>query len=445
MTVPISTIVNVSITLQARAITNAGFGVPMIMGDSASGWSERVRSYISLAEVGTDFLTTDAEYLAAQAIFSQSPKVPLIKIGQESARVAQIQTIVFSANLITGNSIAVSVDGVALSAVPFNTSNAQTLTDFATALQATAGIATAVSNGTDTITCTSATAGVPTLISTPLVTSGASQATAVVATTTANHGVAEDLAEISEEDNDWYGLIMVENTLAFVKLAAAYIETVRKIFITRSSDANILDSTSTTDVSAVLNALSYTRTAVIYLSDSTLYPDAAWMGKVFPIDPGQDNWKFKTLVGIVADELTSTERSGATGKQANLYYNAGGVDITAEGTMVDGAPYFIDVTRSIDWVQAQIEEGVFELLVTANKVPYTDPGIALIENKVREALERGESQGVIAIDPKYIVSVPTASSVSTADRTNRILNDVTFDFQLAGAINFVNVQGTVTV
>lgn len=453
MSVPISTIVNVQISRETQAVTQAGFGVPLILGDNASGWgSERVRTYVNMEEVATDFTSSHEEYLAAQAIFSQSPRVERIKIAREASRVAQQRKLTFSGNLVTGNSIAGTVDGVALSATPFNTSNAQTLTDLATALQATAGIATAVSDGTNQITITAANAGIPVLLTGFVVTGGASQPTITIATTVANHGIAEDLAEIQEEDDAWYGLIWIERTQGYVEQAAAAIEARRKIFITCTDAAGVLVAATTTDIGSVLSAANYARTAVIWNDEPNDFADAAWMGKLFPYDPGSENWKFKTLNSITADTLTSTQRAGAQGKNVNIYVTVGGVDITQEGVMASSE--FIDVVRGVDWLQARMEETIFARLARVPKIPYTDAGVQNIVNLMRGVLNNAIAVGLLsgdALDPDndiqtpYIISYPRVVDVPENDRAMRFLPDLRFTARLGGAIDHITIQGVVTV
>jgi len=431
-------------------VTQAGFAVPLILSDETTGWggSELTRSYLSSDEVLDDFLSSTDTYKAARAIFAQNPKVEGVKVGKEGTRVAQIKTIVFSAAIITGNVISaftVSSGGTLenVTATPFNTTNAQTLTDLAAKIQALDSIATAVSNGTDTITITASEAGISFSISAITVTGGATQATAVIATTTPNTGVAEFLAAISEVDDDWYGLIWIDRDANQVYEAAAYIETKRKIFGTCSADANILVASSTTDIGYVLSSSNYEQTSVFYNADTFDFADAAWMGKLFPFDPGNETWKFKTLAGIVADNLTSSQRSAAQNKNVNIYVTIGGVDMTEEGVMASGE--FIDVIRGVDWLQARMEERIFSRLVNLPKVPFTDAGIAIIETEIRAVLENAVRETVLADDPPYSVFVPKAVDVPFNDRAERFLPDITFEARLAGAIHKTTIQGVVTV
>lgn len=62
--------VEIIITDQTRPLSQRGFGLPLIFGTTkAHPYTE----YTSLAAVAEDFDATDPEYLAAQAIFRQSP------------------------------------------------------------------------------------------------------------------------------------------------------------------------------------------------------------------------------------------------------------------------------------------------------------------------------------------------------------------------------------
>ena len=84
-------------------------------------------------------------------------------------------------------------------------------------------------------------------------------------------------------------------------------------------------------------------------------------------------------------------------------------------------------------------------MINLPKIPFTDPGIAIIEAEVRGVMDLGISKGIFAADPAPTVSVPLAVDVDTNDKANRLLPDVNFTAVLAGAIHFVEVNGTVTL
>ena len=157
----INQIATVNVFLQTAALTRAGFGTIAIFGDSS-------------VITGTK----------------------------------QIQTIEFSADLVTGNDYNLNINGVAITEVPFNTNNATTLTDIAEQIEASDDIFRAVSDDDNTITVTTVSYATAELTQS-VVTGGASQATTSITETqeqvdevrtyTSIEGVAEDFSTSSTE------------------------------------------------------------------------------------------------------------------------------------------------------------------------------------------------------------------------------------------------------
>lgn len=80
----IKNIVNVTISRETRSVSQAGFGTILIVGENPT-FANRINFYTSLSAIA-DILgadpTTKPEYFAAQAIFSQSPRVTRVAIGR---------------------------------------------------------------------------------------------------------------------------------------------------------------------------------------------------------------------------------------------------------------------------------------------------------------------------------------------------------------------------
>lgn len=259
--------------------------------------------------------------------------------------------------------------------------------------------------------------------------------------------VATDLDLINNINSSWYALIAVERDPAVVKAIADWVEPRIKLFGTASADPNIINvaaGTDTTSIAAVLNQAGYVRTFVMYHQDALYdYPEAAWFGRVLPLEPGSETWKFKTLNTISYSNLTTTQSNNALNKRANTYEFVAGVGITANGTVAQGE--FIDIVRGIDWLTARIQEFVFSILVNNPKIPYTDAGIAAVQAEVLRVLQLGISNDFIAQDPEPTCTVPRAADVPPADKANRILRNVKFQATLAGAIHAVRINGLISV
>lgn len=426
----ISNIVRVVITRGVRSITRAGFGTPLVVGDN--GAFVGIRTYTSLSAVAEDFATSDEEYIAATRLFGQERKPTQIKIAVRTANVAQV------------NTLTPIVQNTALYTVTINGVDFDFTSDgSATAAEIVAGLIAAINAGSEPVTAS----GVATLILTadqpgiPFTVSQTANLTNV--DTTPNNGIVEDLIAFDLADKDWYGLIITSRNVEEILITANWIETQRKVFYFASDQAEILDAMDATDIFSRLQALNLVRTNALYSADEDAYPDAALVGNIFPRDPGSYTEKFKTLVGVVADDLSDTDAETIKAKGGNIYTEVGGVDIVSEGISVGGE--FSDIIRFIDWLQAQIEEGIFSKLVAAPKVPYTDSGVAIIEAEIRGALIRGVRVGGLSADPEPTVEVPKVADVATLDRAARILPDVKFFATLAGAIHFTEIEGLVTV
>jgi len=447
MATKINEIVNVTITKETKSVAQAGFGIPLILGPNGPGSAYDVNDYNSLTEVGVDYSTSDDEYKAAAALFAQSPRPEKVKIAKQSTWSGEVGTLDYLADFVSGNLIDVLINDVPITQVPWNTSQPQTMTDLAAAIQAHPAVATAAVTGPRQVTITGIN-GLTLSVST-VVTGGISQTTGAFTSTTPANGPVADLNQIILTDDTWYALLITSRDKFIVLEVAAWIETQLKIFGSVSADANIHDGASVTDLAYLLNAANYDRTFVAFNEDVNDWFDAAWFGRCLPTDPGSITWMFMTLAGPTVSNLNATQRNDALDKKANLYTEIGGRDITERGTMASGE--YIDITRGIDWLTSRMQENIFQALANADKIPYSESGIAIIEGKIRMTLDQGIKQGLLTPDPDsyegepYSVTVPRIHEIAENDRANRLLPDVEWEARLAGAIHKVIIQGRVVV
>lgn len=83
MAVPISTVVNVVVSMPPVYPSGTGFSTLLVLGTSTSlPISIRARAYYSVQGVGTDFGSTSEEYRAALTFFSQNPRPAFLCIGR---------------------------------------------------------------------------------------------------------------------------------------------------------------------------------------------------------------------------------------------------------------------------------------------------------------------------------------------------------------------------
>ena len=120
-----------------------------------------------------------------------------------------------------------------------------------------------------------------------------------------------------------------------------------------------------------------------------------------------------------------------TDENGNVYVEVAGISITCNGVSARGE--FIDITRGIDEFEQRLKERIFGVLANLPKVPFTNQGIAVVENEIRGQQQDAIDSGVFAAEPAPTVTVPDALDVPFADKANRLLPDVTFTATLAGS------------
>lgn len=259
---------------------------------------------------------------------------------------------------------------------------------------------------------------------------------------TADPGLAADLAAIQAYDKNWYGLALDSNSEDEINAAAAWVESNKKLMVASNSDYGCEDSGSTTDVMSDVKAAAYARTGVLYSRAQLLsYSGAAWMAKQFPQNPGSDTWKFKTLASVTVDTIDAGARANVLAKNGNTYTDTSGVNITEDGK--SGSGEYLDVTRFVDWLRAEIQFRVFSALVNNSKIPYTDAGIDLIASIIMGALDLGVTRGGLEKGTTS-VSFPKVADIDSANRATRLLSDGRFAGKLAGAIHNLSIIGTLT-
>lgn len=440
----ISSVVLVTIDRQTKLPTQVGFGTPAIM-DFATWQTEDVATYSELQGLlDAGATTADEAYKAALALLSQNPRPETIKVLKRAANVAQVNT--YQVVTAPDGTYSITINGVVFSFVASSSSVTAIRDALVSAINGGAEPVTAAPVAGDTLTVTADTAGVG---FSSVVASPASDMTDTA--TTANVGADTELARLREVDDDWYFLLSTDRTSTFVLQLSAAIEALVKLYAFESDDADSKDlapAGDTTSLFAVIQAANRDRTFYVWTKTSNLgtYPAAAWVGKMAPKTPGSATWKFKTVSGPVADdELTTTEKLNIQSKNGNIYNTIQGIAMFEEGVVASGE--FIDIMRGTDLIQARIQEKVFGLFVTEDKVPFDDGGIEAVALQVDDILVNvGVANTILqGGDNAPVVTVPALEDIADADRALRFLNEITFTGVYAGAIHKAQISGRLTV
>ena len=178
----------------------------------------------------------------------------------------------------------------------------------------------------------------------------------------------------------------------------------------------------------------------------------AMAAKAMNFHAGEETWALKQLAAVTPSKLNTTAIKKMEAANFSYVITVASKNIT-QGGKTGGGCEWIDVIRFRDWLQNDMQVRVVNLLVVNPKVPYTDPGISLVENQMLASLKEGQKWGGIApteydedgnANPGYTTSVPLASNLTSTQKASRTLENCRFTARIAGAIHMVNIKGCLT-
>lgn len=269
---------------------------------------------------------------------------------------------------------------------------------------------------------------------------------------------------------NWYGLVVADDVasgedvldaddvISVAKLIEA--SSLSRIFGVTSAAAEIISSTSTTDVASQLKAGKYARTFVQY-STSSLYAAVSALGRAFTVNFSGSNTtitlKFKQEPTVTYETLTVGQAAAVDAKNANVYvYYANDTAILQQGMMSSGD--FFDERHGLDWLQNYVQTNLYNLLYTSTtKVPQTEPGVTRLLSNVEQSMDQSVTNGLVApgvwnggpigqlnagdtLTKGYYVYAAPLATQAQADREARKAPLIQVACKLAGAVHFADVQ-----
>ncbi len=452
MGIALNDIVLATVTASSASPTVPGFGKTLCMVNKVpGGFPSTPQTYTGLSGlIAAGFLTTDDAYLMVNAGLSANPAASSFMVCQrvnKTTQILKLKCLTAVQGAVYGITVTTPL-GVSTT-IPFTVPGASTTTTVATAILALINAVTGFAGSTssvDTITIASPAAGTLNALSNWT-------SNFYVTNTSTDPGIAADLTTAIAGDNTWYGLALDSESKLEIIAAAAFAESNKKLFVTQASESTAPDNADSTGVASAVQTAAYHYTAVLYNGNNTkAFAGVEWQSARFggSPTPGNDTWEYNTLPGISVDNLTETQFATLGNKFATGYVNIQGVNVTASGGIANsnsggknGFGEFLDVRRYLDWLLAQISLAYYIALLGPGKTPFTDKGITSLANGLLGALQKGEqAQG--GVQGSSVVSQPTAASAGVSDRSNRILRNLNWAQQLAGAVHMVVSSGTVT-
>lgn len=242
------------------------------------------------------------------------------------------------------------------------------------------------------------------------------------------------LNDLVEKNNDWYFLLTDQQGNEEIEALSEWVDTQNKLYFVTTDDLEIASN------------LESENTAIMYHNDPETYVAEGWVGRCAPEDPGSITWKFKTVNGVKAADITTTELVQLHEDGGNSYVEKLGILQSSEGLVTSGE--YIDVIRSQHFIEARLEEQVSRLFMTSGKVPYDNSGIALVVAECESVMKQATDQGIIALDDDgngmWEVTAPRREDIPEHDIAKRELKNIIIEATLAGAVHTAEIRVTLT-
>ena len=480
MALSVSRLVRVVVNLSPLAAARRSFGSLLIAGDSnVINGVERIRSYLNIESVATDFGTSAPEYLAASLYFGQTPKPRILYIGKwlrTAASGKNIGGILSSSEQlmsawtsITAGTLSIAVDGGATQNLTgINLSGAANLNAVATIIGTAIVGASCVWNGSS-FEVISDTTGVLSSIGystagtlSPLLKLSSSTATALIPGFAAETPV-ECAAALANKSAAWYGLMFQASTqptddqnIAVAGLIEAL--EIKRIFGVTITNTNVLSAIVTNDLATRLKDGLYKQSFCQYSSNA--YAIASFFGRAFSVNFNANRstitLMYKQEPGVTGEELTENEASVLKDKRCNVFVNYVNDTIIIQYGVMSGLAYF-DEIHGLDWFQDAVQNACYNLLYQSKtKIPQTDAGVNQLVNAISGVCEEAVNNGLVAsgiwnadgfgelengqyLKSGYYIYAQPVALQSQAERETRVAPPIQTAIKLAGAIQELDV------
>ena len=260
---------------------------------------------------------------------------------------------------------------------------------------------------------------------------------AKVATCVGTGKVTETLNLIREKDFRQVIPILGDGGDDTLKDLAAYIEATedRMLFIKVASVSEL----------AAIGKMDRTMAVVYAGTDEGV--EGALVGATAGLTVGSFTYKNIIIKGIGADPLTDAQIGAIHAAGGICIVRKAGDIVTSEGTVMSGE--YADIIDSKDYIIRNIAYKSQKLLNSSPKLAFDDTGISQLEGVVTNVLKEASMMGIIAVDgdgiPAYSTDFATRAETSESERAERDYKGGRFSFDLAGAIHYATINGTVEV
>lgn len=277
--------------------------------------------------------------------------------------------------------------------------------------------------------------------------------------TTGSETAVQAVTACRTANTEWYTCEVCGATKSDITAVANYIEacTPASTHFYTTSDSDVLAGT-TGNVMETLKNNKIHRSLGQY--STTANAASAVMGYAMGANDSTANsaytLAYKPLVGVSAENLTSSQVSIIKNLNGNIYINRGSIyNLFEDGKMADGT--FFDEVINLDMLTNNIQAAVMNGLTSENKIAQTDDGMNNLLNYITAPLETARTIGFIApgvwntegilgvqkgdsLPRGYKILAGSIADQSQADREARKSPPIYILVKLAGAIQHVAIS-----
>ena len=247
-------------------------------------------------------------------------------------------------------------------------------------------------------------------------------------------GEATDLVDfmvnVVNENSDWFFLTCTDNANETAIALSGFIDTQEKMYFATTQDLSLP------------SMLESENTAIYYHDDTEAYIGEG-MASYFATAPvGGTTGKFKTVIGVKAASIGSTELTQFHKDGGQSYVRKMGVLQCTEG--ITTSSEYIDVAMGAFCVQFKMEEELAYLSVNTPKIAFSNTGIAMLVSVVDKVLKRATIQGIVLEEDDigvYTIEYVTREDTSKNDIANRRYDGLKWEAELSGAIHEATIAG----
>lgn len=459
----------VDITRETRSPSQRGFGACAFVY-AVTAITQRIKKYISLADVGTDYSQDSEAYKAAAFWFGSKTSPETFYVIQALATSLAVKAessfdISASANATGDGKVGISIDGVEFSVVVTASQTPTIVGGLIADLINASGTHSAVNTAGDVV-LTDVTGGV---LGNAVVLADVSTDTGMTGAVLTQPASGANLVASEEPGTALDAALALDASFYFIALdrnyrvlnasmtsAAVWVGINLRAFFAVSNDVDCIDGTKSTDIVSIFQAANYARVLIDYSSHPVEYPEIGAAAILATTDfDGQDTvktLKFKDIYLATPEDISPAQLDALKAKNGNTFYIASDIRMFDEGICCSGE--FMDYIHGADALSEAIRVGVFGKLASVDtKVPFTEPGAADLLAEVDKPLAAFDRNGFLSDgvdeDGNYLPAYTTASEriylVSAGDKAARQGPALTFEARDASAIHGVSISGTVVL